>query len=114
LENLYGDIISDLAAGLVGGLGLVPGGNIGDDCAVFEAVHGSAPDIKGQNKANPTAMILAAIMMLQHIGETDAADRIYAALVNVFTQRKVFTFDLGGSATTTEFAKAILEEVSAQ
>jgi isocitrate dehydrogenase (NAD+) len=114
LENLYGDIISDLAAGLVGGLGLVPGGNIGDECAVFEAVHGSAPDIKGQNKANPTAMILAAIMMLRHIGEADAADRIYAALVNVFTERKVFTFDLGGSATTAEFSKAIMEEVSAQ
>jgi isocitrate dehydrogenase (NAD+) len=111
LENLYGDIISDLAAGLVGGLGLVPGANIGDDCAIFEAVHGSAPDIKGQNKANPTAMILAAVMMLKHIGETKAADRIYAALVNVFTKRKLFTFDLGGSAATTEFAKAVMEEV---
>jgi isocitrate dehydrogenase (NAD+) len=114
LENLYGDIISDLAAGLVGGLGLVPGGNIGDDCAVFEAVHGSAPDIKGQNKANPTAMVLAAIMMLRHMGEAAAADRIYGALVNVFTKRKVFTFDLGGAATTTEFAQAIMEEVAAQ
>lgn len=114
LENLYGDIISDLAAGLVGGLGLVPGANIGDDCAVFEAVHGSAPDIKGQNKANPTAMILAAIMMLRHIGEAGAADRIYGALVNVFTKRKIFTFDLGGSATTTEFAKAIMEELDAR
>jgi isocitrate dehydrogenase (NAD+) len=113
LENLYGDIISDLAAGLVGGLGLVPGANIGDDCAVFEAVHGSAQDIKGQNKANPTAMILAAVMMLRHIGEAKAADRIYDALVAVFTQRKVFTADLGGAATTTEFAKAIIEEVAA-
>jgi isocitrate dehydrogenase (NAD+) len=111
LENLYGDIVSDLAAGLVGGLGVVPGANIGDDCAIFEAVHGSAPDIKGQNKANPTAMILAAVMMLKHIGEIKAADRIYAALVNVFTKRKIFTSDLGGSAKTTEFAKAIMEEL---
>ncbi|HEY2989387.1 MAG TPA: isocitrate dehydrogenase (NAD(+)) [Candidatus Binatia bacterium] len=111
LENLYGDIVSDLAAGLVGGLGLVPGANIGDDCAVFEAVHGSAPDIKGQNKANPTAMILAAIMMLRHIGEAEAADKIYSALVNVFSQQKVFTSDLGGTATTTEFAQAIMREL---
>ena len=111
LENLYGDIVSDLAAGLVGGLGLVPGANIGEDCAVFETVHGSAPDIKGQNKANPTAMILASVMMLRHIGEAEAADGIYDALVNVFTKRKVFTFDLGGSATTTEFAKALVDEL---
>ncbi|MGH7770253.1 MAG: isocitrate/isopropylmalate family dehydrogenase, partial [Candidatus Binatia bacterium] len=114
LENLYGDIISDLAAGLVGGLGLVPGANIGDECAIFEAVHGSAPDIKGQNKANPTAMILAAVMMLKRIGETEAADMIYAALVNVFTKRKIFTSDLGGTATTTEFAKAIMKELGRQ
>ncbi|HEX9443364.1 MAG TPA: isocitrate dehydrogenase (NAD(+)) [Candidatus Binatia bacterium] len=113
LENLYGDIISDLAAGLVGGLGLVPGANIGDDCAVFEAVHGSAPDIKGQNKANPTAMILAAIMLLRYLKEAAAAERIYDALVNVFTRRKVFTADLGGAATTTEFTRAVLEEVRA-
>jgi len=114
LENLYGDIISDLAAGLVGGLGLVPGANIGDVCAIFEAVHGSAPDIKGQNKANPTAMILAAIMMLKHIGEAAAAARIYTALVRVFTERKVFTRDLGGAATTTEFTEAILKEIEAR
>jgi len=114
LENLYGDIISDLAAGLVGGLGLVPGANIGDACAIFEAVHGSAPDIKGQNKANPTAMILAAIMMLKHIGEAAAAARIYTALVRVFTERKVFTRDLGGAATTTEFTEAILKEIEAR
>jgi isocitrate dehydrogenase (NAD+) len=113
LENLYGDIISDLAAGLVGGLGLVPGANIGDECAIFEAVHGSAPDIKGQNKANPTAMILAGIMMLKHIGETKAAERIYAALVRVFTERKVFTRDLGGTASTTEFTQATLREIEA-
>ena len=114
LENLYGDIISDLAAGLVGGLGLVPGANIGDECAIFEAVHGSAPDIKGQNKANPTAMILAAIMMLKYIGEAAAAERIYAALVRVFTVRRVFTRDLGGAATTTEFNEAILKEIEAR
>jgi isocitrate dehydrogenase (NAD+) len=111
LENLYGDIVSDVAAGLVGGLGLVPGANIGEECAVFETVHGSAPDIKGKNKANPTAMILAAVMMLKHIGESKAAERVYSALVNVFAQRKVFTADLGGSATTTEFAKAIVQEI---
>ena len=111
LENLYGDIISDLAAGLVGGLGLVPGANIGEDCAVFEAVHGSAPDIKGQNKANPTAMILAAVMMLKHMGESEAADKIYSALVNVFTKSGIFTRDLGGTAATTEFAQAILKEL---
>jgi isocitrate dehydrogenase (NAD+) len=114
LENLYGDIVSDLAAGLVGGLGLVPGANIGDGCAIFEAVHGSAPDIKGQNKANPTAMILAAIMMMKYIGESAAAERIYAALLRVFTKRKVFTRDLGGSATTTEFTEAILKEIEAR
>ncbi len=113
LENLYGDIISDLAAGLVGGLGLVPGANIGDECAIFEAVHGSAPDIKGQNKANPTAMILATIMMMKYLGEAAAAERIYAALVRVFTERKVFTRDLGGSATTKEFTEAILKEIEA-
>jgi isocitrate dehydrogenase (NAD+) len=111
LENLYGDIVSDLAAGLVGGLGLVPGANLGDDCAIFEAVHGSAPDIKGQNKANPTAMILAAIMMLKHIGEGPAAERIYGALLRVFTERKVFTRDLGGAATTKDFTQAILKEI---
>ena len=111
LENLYGDIVSDVAAGLVGGLGLVPGANIGSGCAVFETVHGSAPDIKGKNKANPTAMILAAVMMLKHIGEKEAAARIYSALMNVFTKRKVFTPDLGGSATTTEFAAAIIKEM---
>jgi isocitrate dehydrogenase (NAD+) len=91
----------------------VPGANIGDECAIFEAVHGSAPDIKGQNKANPTAMILAAIMMLKHIGETKAAERIYAALVRVFTERKVFTRDLGGTASTTEFTQATLREIEA-
>jgi isocitrate dehydrogenase (NAD+) len=111
LENLYGDIVSDVAAGLVGGLGLVPGANIGDEYAVFETVHGSAPDIKGKNAANPTAMLLAASMMLQHIGEREAAERIYAALVRVFVERRLFTRDLGGSCTTTEFAQAIVREL---
>ena len=95
----------------MGGLGLVPGANIGGECAVFETVHGSAPDIKGKNKANPTAMILAAVMMLKYIGERAASERIYFALVNVFTKRKVFTADLGGSATTTSFTKAIIDEL---
>ncbi|MGH7829721.1 MAG: isocitrate dehydrogenase (NAD(+)) [Candidatus Binatia bacterium] len=113
LENLYGDIVSDVAAGLVGGLGLVPGANIGSKYAIFETVHGSAPDIKGKNIANPTAMILAAVMMLKHIGERQAAERIYAALIRVYTKRKMFTPDLGGSATTTEFAAAILREIAA-
>jgi isocitrate dehydrogenase (NAD+) len=111
LENLYGDIISDAAAALVGGLGLVPGANIGDEYAVFEAVHGSAPDIVGKNVANPTAVLLASIMMLNHIGEGTAAERIYSALTTVFTQRKMFTPDLGGSCTTTEFTNAIIREL---
>jgi isocitrate dehydrogenase (NAD+) len=111
LENLYGDIVSDVAAGLVGGLGLVPGANLGDEYAVFETVHGSAPDIKGQNKANPTAMILAAVMMLKHIGEKKAAEKIFSALVRVLVERKLFTSDLGGSCTTTEFAEAIMREM---
>ncbi|GFZ31870.1 isocitrate dehydrogenase [Clostridium zeae] len=107
MPNLYGDILSDLCAGLVGGLGIIPGANIGRDYAVFEAVHGSAPDIAGQNKANPTALIQSAIMMLRHIGEYEHADRIEAALSKVFLEGKVLTGDLGGSATTTEFAEAI-------
>jgi isocitrate dehydrogenase (NAD+) len=113
LENLYGDIVSDVAAGLVGGLGLVPGANIGSKYAIFETVHGSAPDIKGKNIANPTAMIMAAVMMLKHIGEREAAARICAALIQVFTKRKMFTPDLGGSATTTGFATAVVREIAA-
>ncbi len=112
LENLYGDIVSDVAAGLVGGLGVVPGANIGDECAVFETVHGSAPDIKGKNVANPTAMILAAVMMLRHIGESESAERIYSALVKVLSEKKVRTPDIGGSATTTEFTQAIIKEMA--
>jgi isocitrate dehydrogenase (NAD+) len=108
LENLYGDIVSDLAAGLVGGLGVVPGANLGDQHALFETVHGSAPDIKGKNVANPTAMILAAIMMLDHIGEKRAARRISKALEAVLKKGDCLTPDLGGTATTTKFAEAII------
>ena len=107
LPNLYGDIVSDLAAGLVGGLGLVPGANIGEKMAVFEAVHGSAPDIAGKNVANPTALLLSAVLMLDYIGERDAATRIRAALAQVLTGGQVRTRDLGGSASTSEFAEAV-------
>jgi isocitrate dehydrogenase (NAD+) len=111
LENLYGDIVSDLAAGLVGGLGVVPGANLGDRHALFETVHGSAPDIKGKNIANPTAMILAAVMMLNHISEKKAAERIFAALETVLRRGDCSTPDLGGSTTTTKFAEAIIREI---
>jgi isocitrate dehydrogenase (NAD+) len=107
LPNLYGDIVSDLGAGLVGGLGLVPGANLGTDLAVFEAVHGSAPDIAGKNVANPTALLLSALMMLDHIGEGDAAARIRTALAAVLTEGGVRTRDLGGTASTTAFADAV-------
>lgn len=108
LENLYGDIISDLGAGLVGGLGLVPGANIGEHGAVFEAVHGSAPDIAGQGVANPIALLQSAILMLKHIGERDAAERIQAALYKVLEAGEVRTRDIGGDARTAEFADAII------
>jgi isocitrate dehydrogenase (NAD+) len=106
LENLYGDIVSDLVAGLVGGLGVVGGANIGESTAVFEAVHGSAPDIAGQNKANPTALLQSAILMLDHIGEREASTRIYDALVSGRS-----TSDIGGSETTSSFAKAICDAI---
>jgi isocitrate dehydrogenase (NAD+) len=108
LENLYGDIISDLAAGLVGGLGLVPGANLGEECAVFEAVHGSAPDIAGQNAANPTAMILSSILMLRHLGQTDASDRVERAIHHVYSEGRHLTRDVGGSASTEEFTTAVI------
>jgi isocitrate dehydrogenase (NAD+) len=111
MENLYGDILSDLAAGLVGGLGVVPGANLGDTHALFEAVHGSAPDIKGKNIANPSAMIQAAIMMLHHIAERKAAKKISAALETVLLKGEVLTRDLGGTATTKQFANAIIREI---
>lgn len=110
--NLFGDILSDLAAGLVGGLGVVAGANIGDDCAVFEAVHGSAPDIAGQNKANPTALIRSGEMMLRHLGEFKAADAIHKSLVDVYSEGKHTTGDVGGAASTTEFADALVERVA--
>ncbi len=111
LENLYGDIVSDLAAGLVGGLGVVPGANLGDTHALFESVHGSAPDIQGKNVANPTAVILAAIMMLEYISEKKAATRIQTALHTVLSRGDCLTPDLGGSAGTTKFADAIRREI---
>jgi len=111
MENLYGDIVSDLAAGLVGGLGVVPGANLGDRHALFETVHGSAPDIKGKNIANPTAMIQAAVMMLRHLSEKAAANRIASALKRVLMRGEVMTRDLGGGATTKQFAEAIIREI---
>jgi len=108
LENLYGDIVSDLASGLVGGLGLVPGANIGDGCAVFEAVHGSAPDIAGRNIANPIALILSAALMLEHLGEARAAQAIERAVRCVTAEGRLRTADLGGSAKTTEMTEGIV------
>jgi isocitrate dehydrogenase (NAD+) len=108
MENLYGDIVSDLAAGLVGGLGVVPSGNIGEKAALFEAVHGTAPDIAGKNLANPTALLMSAIMMLRHIGETGPGDRIEAALNKVLAKRENVTRDLGGKSSTSEFADAVI------
>jgi isocitrate dehydrogenase (NAD+) len=107
MPNLYGDIVSDLCAGLVGGLGVVPGANLGTTTAVFEAVHGSAPDIAGKNMANPTALLLSALLMLEHIGEAEAAGRIRSAIYGVLGAGKVRTHDMGGSASTTEFTAAV-------
>lgn len=108
MENLYGDIVSDLAAGLVGGLGVVPSGNIGQHAALFEAVHGTAPDIAGKNLANPTALLLSSIMMLRHLGEQGPADRMETALNKVLKERKTTTRDLGGTASTSAFTDAII------
>jgi isocitrate dehydrogenase (NAD+) len=108
LENLYGDIVSDLGAGLVGGLGLVPGANLGDECAVFEPVHGSAPKIAGTGSANPTAMILSAALMFQHLGEVERANRIAFAVEAVYITGQALTRDVGGTATTTQFAEAVM------
>lgn len=108
LENLYGDIVSDLAAGLVGGLGVVPGANIGELGSVFEAVHGSAPDIAGKNMANPTALLQTAIMMLRHLDERAAADLIERAMIQTLAVKQVRTRDLGGTASTTEYTEAIV------
>jgi isocitrate dehydrogenase (NAD+) len=111
LANLFGDIVSDLAAGLVGGLGVAPGANIGKDCAMFEAVHGSAPDIAGKDIANPMAIILSGVLMLRHIGENAAADRIDAALTRVLAEKKHVTRDLGGDAGTKRFTEAIISKL---
>jgi isocitrate dehydrogenase (NAD+) len=108
MENLYGDLVSDLCAGLVGGLGVVPGANIGDDAAVFEAVHGSAPDIAGKKIANPLALIMSGVMMLNHIGEEDVAAKIKQGYNAVLSEGKVRTRDLGGEASTDQFADAII------
>ncbi len=108
LPNLYGDVMSDLAAGLVGGLGVVPSANIGDDCAMFEAVHGTAPDIAGKGFANPTALLMSSILMLDHLGERTTARRIEAALHKVYREAKHTTRDVGGPAGTDEFAEAVI------
>ena len=111
LPNLYGDIVSDLAAGLVGGLGVAPGANFGREIAMFEPVHGSAPSLKGQGKANPTALILSAVMMLRHIGEENAAESLYNAVIKVLEKGEKVTPDLGGTASTLEMGEAIAKEI---
>ena len=113
LPNLYGDIVSDLAAGLVGGLGVAPGANIGEKAAVFEPVHGSAPKYAGQNKANPTALILSGALMLRHLGETSAADIVESAVREVVAEGETVTYDLGGTAGTREFGEAVAARVRA-
>lgn len=111
LPNLYGDIVSDLTAGLIGGLGVAQGANIGDVCAIFEPVHGSAPDIKGQDKANPTALLICAINMLKYINEDAAAQKIEKALYKVLAENKNLTCDLGGSASTSQFTQEIINNL---
>ena len=111
LPNLYGDIVSDLAAGLVGGLGIVPGANMGETHAVFEAVHGSAPDIAGQGKANPTALMLSSVMMLIHLGEAAAANKLQSAVEAVYREGKYLTGDVGGSASTEDFTEAVIRQI---
>jgi isocitrate dehydrogenase (NAD+) len=113
LPNLYGDIVSDLAAGLVGGLGVAPGANIGEDGAVFEAVHGSAPKYAGQNKANPTALMLSGVLMLRHLGYPAIADGVETAIREVIAEGRATTYDLGGSGTTSGFADAVIERLAA-
>jgi isocitrate dehydrogenase (NAD+) len=113
MENLYGDIISDLCAAFVGGLGLVPGANLGAEAAIFEAVHGSAPDIAGKDIANPTALLQSAILMLRHIDEADAADRLQTALEKTYATKNSLTRDVGGTAGTRAFADAVIEALAA-
>jgi len=112
MENFYGDVVSDLTAGLVGGLGVVPGANIGAECAVFEAVHGSAPDIAGKDLANPTGLLLSAVEMLRHIGEEEAAGRVHEAVRRVIADGKHLTRDLGGTAGTRAFTEAVIAALS--
>jgi len=114
LPNLYGDVMSDLAAGLVGGLGVVPSANIGDECAMFEAVHGTAPDIAGKGFANPTALLMSSILMLDHLGERPAAERIQNALEKVYRDAKHTTRDVGGKAGTEEFADAVIAALNSK
>jgi isocitrate dehydrogenase (NAD+) len=111
LENLYGDIVSDLCAGLVGGLGVVPGANLGLDVAIFEAVHGSAPDIAGKNLANPLALMRSAVLMLRHLGKDDVAERLRAGLRDVVVRQNIKTHDLGGQASTSGFADAVIAAI---
>ncbi len=113
LENLYGDIVSDLAAGLVGGLGVVPGANLGTEAAVFEAVHGSAPDIAGKNLANPLALVRSAVLMLRHLGMDEVAERVRGGLYDAIVTRRVFTRDLGGTASTSEFTAQVVASIRA-
>jgi isocitrate dehydrogenase (NAD+) len=108
MPNLYGDIISDLTAGLVGGLGIVPGANIGDHHAIFEAVHGTAPDIAGKGLANPTALMQSAVLMLAHLGERDASARLHNAIYQTYGEARHLTGDVGGKASTTEFTDAVI------
>jgi isocitrate/isopropylmalate dehydrogenase len=112
-ENLYGDIVSDLCAGLVGGLGLAPSANIGKTCAVFEAVHGSAPDIAGKGIANPSALLFSALMMLRHLGENEKADRIQQSVLRVCNDGQCLTIDLGGKASTEEFKVEVIRNAQA-
>ncbi|KAK3698946.1 NAD-dependent isocitrate dehydrogenase [Vermiconidia calcicola] len=111
MPNLYGDILSDMCAGLIGGLGLTPSGNIGDECSIFEAVHGSAPDIAGKDLANPTALLLSSIMMLQHMGLNEHADKIQSAIFKTLAEGKTITGDLGGKAKTGEYAEAVIKNL---
>jgi isocitrate dehydrogenase (NAD+) len=111
MENMFGDILSDLMAGLVGGLGMAPGGNIGRDAAIFEPVHGSAPDLAGRGIANPTAMLLAGCMLLDHLQQNDVADRIRGAVIETIRAGESLTPDMGGSAGTAAFADAVLRRL---
>jgi len=111
LPNLYGDIVSDLAAGLVGGLGIVPGANMGDHHAIFEAVHGTAPDIAGKGLANPTALMQSAVLMLAHLGEIEASKRLSAAIYQEYAEGTNLTRDVGGKASTSEFTDSIVRRV---